>query len=72
MHAMRRVEGKVALVMGGGQQAGHDTGNGRAVSQVFAREGAHVAVVDRNIASAQATVTSSPRTEGPPLPSRPM
>ena len=56
MHAMRRVEGKVALVMGGGQQAGHDTGNGRAVSQVFAREGAHVAVVDRDIASAQATV----------------
>ena len=56
MHAMRRLEGKIALVMGGGQQAGDDTGNGRAVSQVFAREGAHVAVVDRDIASAQETV----------------
>jgi len=42
--------------MGGGQQAGHDTGNGRAVSQVFAREGALVAVVDRDLASAQDTV----------------
>jgi NAD(P)-dependent dehydrogenase (short-subunit alcohol dehydrogenase family) len=54
--AARRLVDKVALVIGGGQLRGQDTGNGRAVAQTFARHGAHVAVVDRDRDSAQATV----------------
>lgn len=53
--AKRRV-----LVVGGGQMdiGEHDTpiGNGRAMSVLFAREGAHVAVADRDSVSAHATV----------------
>ncbi|HEY7270008.1 MAG TPA: SDR family NAD(P)-dependent oxidoreductase [Dehalococcoidia bacterium] len=51
-----RVEGKVALVVGGGQTPGMTVGNGRATAIVLAREGAKVAVADRDIASAQDTV----------------
>lgn len=51
-----RVAGKVAIVMGGGQTPGQTVGNGRATAVVLAREGAQVAVVDRDLASAQATV----------------
>lgn len=53
--ARRRV-----LVVGGGQRvldpATDPIGNGRAMSLLFAREGAHVAVADMNLASAQETV----------------
>ncbi len=52
----RRLAGKVALIFGGGQLPGQDTGNGRAVAQTFARHGALVAVVDRDLDSAQETV----------------
>jgi len=52
----RRLAEKVALIIGGGQLPGQDTGNGRAVAQVFARHGAQVAVVDRDLRSAQDTV----------------
>ena len=50
------------LVVGGGQRV-HDAatdpmGNGRAMSLLFAREGARVAVADVNMASADATVAS--------------
>ena len=52
----KRVEGKVAIVVGGGQTAGQTVGNGRATAIVLAREGARVLVVDRHKASAQDTV----------------
>jgi NAD(P)-dependent dehydrogenase (short-subunit alcohol dehydrogenase family) len=51
-----RVEGKVAMVMGGGQTPGETLGNGRATAILLAREGARVLVVDRNLASAEETV----------------
>lgn len=50
------LQGKIALVVGGGQIPGEDTGNGRAVAQVFSQNGAAIAVVDRNLDSAQETV----------------
>jgi NAD(P)-dependent dehydrogenase (short-subunit alcohol dehydrogenase family) len=51
----RRVEGKAAIVVGGGQTPGETVGNGRATAIVLGREGARVCVVDRNLASAQDT-----------------
>src|SRR5215468_4320124 len=55
-----RLQGRKVLVVGGGQRifdaATDPIGNGRAMSMLFAREGAHVAVADRNAASAEATV----------------
>ena len=50
-----RLEGKVAIVVGGGQTPGDTIGNGRATSILFAREGAKVLVVDRNLESAEET-----------------
>src|SRR4029453_10378941 len=50
------VEGKGAIVVGGGQTPGRTIGNGRATAMVLGREGAHVCVVDRSLASAQETV----------------
>jgi NAD(P)-dependent dehydrogenase (short-subunit alcohol dehydrogenase family) len=50
-----RVEGKIAIVMGGGQTPGETIGNGRATAIVLAREGARVTVVDRDLARAQQT-----------------
>ncbi|HMG41623.1 MAG TPA: SDR family NAD(P)-dependent oxidoreductase [Acidimicrobiales bacterium] len=50
-----RLKGKVALVVGGGQADGEALGNGRAVSLLFGREGAHVVVADRDMASAEVT-----------------
>ena len=52
-----RLEGKVAIVVGGGQTPGDTIGNGRATAITFAREGARVLVVDRRIDSADDTVT---------------
>lgn len=52
----KRVEGKTAIVVGGGQTPGETIGNGRATAIVLAREGAGVLVVDRRIDSAQETV----------------
>jgi NAD(P)-dependent dehydrogenase (short-subunit alcohol dehydrogenase family) len=52
----RRVEGKAAIVVGGGQTKGETIGNGRATALVLAREGARVLVVDRRADSAQETV----------------
>ena len=51
----KRLEGKVAIVTGAGQTPGDTVGNGRAISILFAREGARVMLVDRNLASAQET-----------------
>ena len=55
-----RLAGRWILVVGGGQRtfdaATDPVGNGRAMSLLFAREGAHVAVADMNRASADDTV----------------
>ncbi len=42
-----RLAGKVAVVVGAGQQPGETIGNGRAIALTFAREGAEVLCVDR-------------------------
>src|SRR5512145_172385 len=52
----RRVDGKAAIVVGGGQTPGETIGNGRATAVVLAREGARVLVVDRRLDAAQDTV----------------
>lgn len=51
-----RLEGKAAVVVGAGQTPGETIGNGRATAILFAREGARVLCVDRDLASADATV----------------
>jgi NAD(P)-dependent dehydrogenase (short-subunit alcohol dehydrogenase family) len=50
-----RLEGKTAIVVGGGQTPGETIGNGRATALLFAREGARVMLVDRRLESAQET-----------------
>jgi NAD(P)-dependent dehydrogenase (short-subunit alcohol dehydrogenase family) len=51
-----RLQDRVAIVVGAGQSPGEGIGNGRATALTFAREGASVLCVDRDLASAQATV----------------
>jgi len=53
---MGRLEGKTAVVSGGGQTPGETIGNGRATALRFAQEGARVAVLDIRLTSAQETV----------------
>ncbi len=50
-----RLEGKVAIVAGGGSQ-GPGMGNGKAAAILFAREGAKVAVADIRLEAAEETV----------------
>jgi NAD(P)-dependent dehydrogenase (short-subunit alcohol dehydrogenase family) len=50
-----RLAGKTAIVVGAGQTPGDTVGNGRATAILFAREGARVLAVDRNLASAEET-----------------
>jgi NAD(P)-dependent dehydrogenase (short-subunit alcohol dehydrogenase family) len=50
-----RVAGKVAVVVGAGQTPGDTIGNGRATALAFARQGARVVAVDRDLSSAEAT-----------------
>jgi NAD(P)-dependent dehydrogenase (short-subunit alcohol dehydrogenase family) len=52
-----RLEGKTAVVVGGGQTPGATLGNGRAAALLFAREGATVVVVDRHEESAEETAS---------------
>jgi NAD(P)-dependent dehydrogenase (short-subunit alcohol dehydrogenase family) len=56
-----RLQGRRVLVVGGGQRtfdaATDPVGNGRAMSLLFAKEGAHVAVADIHRASAEDTVS---------------
>ncbi|HXM00630.1 MAG TPA: SDR family NAD(P)-dependent oxidoreductase [Rhizomicrobium sp.] len=63
-----RLAGRRVLVVGGGQMdIGEDdtpVGNGRAISVLFAREGAAVAVADRDPASAAATIAMIARDGG--------
>ena len=51
-----RLESRTAIIVGAGQTPGETIGNGRAVSLLFAREGARVLAVDRDLDSALETV----------------
>src|SRR6185503_280212 len=51
-----RLQDRVAIVVGAGQSPGEGVGNGRATAITFAREGAKVVCVDRDLKSAQETV----------------
>jgi NAD(P)-dependent dehydrogenase (short-subunit alcohol dehydrogenase family) len=59
-----RLEGKIALVVGAGQSPGEGIGNGRATALRFAREGAKVLAVDRNLASAEETASLARQESG--------
>jgi NAD(P)-dependent dehydrogenase (short-subunit alcohol dehydrogenase family) len=50
-----RLEAKVGIVVGAGQSPGETVGTGRAAAIVFAREGAKVLLVDRDLDSARET-----------------
>lgn len=52
-----RLANKIAIVTGAGQTPGETIGNGRATAMLFAREGAKVMLVDRDLASAEETRT---------------
>ena len=51
-----RLDDRIAMVVGAGQSPGETMGNGRATALLFAREGAKIVAVDRDLASAQETV----------------
>jgi NAD(P)-dependent dehydrogenase (short-subunit alcohol dehydrogenase family)/alkylhydroperoxidase family enzyme len=53
---VRRLENKIAIVVGAGQTPGDGMGNGRATAILFAREGAKVLCADKSLASAEETV----------------
>ena len=46
-----RLKDKIAIIVGAGQTPGDNIGNGRAMSVLFAREGAKIMLVDRDPAS---------------------
>jgi len=50
-----RLAGKIAIIAGAGQSPGEGMGNGRATALRFAREGARLLAVDRDLASARET-----------------
>jgi NAD(P)-dependent dehydrogenase (short-subunit alcohol dehydrogenase family) len=50
-----RLADKAGIVVGAGQTPGETIGNGRAAAIAFAREGAHVLLVDRDLSSAKET-----------------
>ena len=56
MGSSGRLADKIALVIGAGQTPGDTIGNGRATAILFAREGARVVAVDRDLDSAAETV----------------
>jgi NAD(P)-dependent dehydrogenase (short-subunit alcohol dehydrogenase family) len=51
-----RLQGKTAVIVGAGQTPGPTIGNGRAMSVLFAREGAKVLCVDADLSRAEETV----------------
>src|SRR4051794_24989533 len=60
---MRRLEGRIAVVVGAGQTPGATIGNGRATAITFAREGARLVLADREPTSLEET-TDLARAEG--------
>ncbi len=58
-----RLKDKAGIVVGAGQTQGETIGNGRAAALLFAREGAKVLLVDRDLASAEETAALT-RQEG--------
>ena len=60
---MKRLDGRVAVVVGAGQTPGEAVGNGRATAITFAREGAALVLVDRDGSSLEATAELA-RAEG--------
>ena len=50
-----RLEGKAGIVVGAGQTPGDTIGNGRAAAMLFAREGANLMLVDRDLERAEET-----------------
>jgi NAD(P)-dependent dehydrogenase (short-subunit alcohol dehydrogenase family) len=56
MSTKKRLDGKVCIIVGGGQQPGGTIGNGRATAERFAEEGATLLVVDINPEWAQDTL----------------
>ncbi len=59
-----RLEDKIAVIIGAGQGPGEGLGNGRATALRFAREGAKILAVDRNLASAEETASLAQREGG--------
>jgi NAD(P)-dependent dehydrogenase (short-subunit alcohol dehydrogenase family) len=59
-----RLPGKVGIVVGAGQTPGDTVGNGRAAATLFAREGAKVLLVDRDLSRAQETAAEIAREGG--------
>jgi NAD(P)-dependent dehydrogenase (short-subunit alcohol dehydrogenase family) len=64
MATKKRLDGKVCIIVGGGQQPGGTVGNGRATAERFAEEGATLLVVDINLEWAQDTVDAVRRFGG--------
>jgi NAD(P)-dependent dehydrogenase (short-subunit alcohol dehydrogenase family) len=60
---MRRLEGRIAVVVGAGQTPGATIGNGRATAITFAREGARLVLADREPTSLEETADLA-RAEG--------
>jgi NAD(P)-dependent dehydrogenase (short-subunit alcohol dehydrogenase family) len=52
----KRLDGRICIVVGGGQTPGQNLGNGKATALRFAQEGASVVVADRHLDSAAQTV----------------
>lgn len=52
---MARLRDKAAIIFGGGQIAGETMGNGRAISLLFAREGARLLIADQSLEAAEET-----------------
>jgi len=65
-----RLKDKIAIVVGAGQTPGATIGNGRATALLFAREGAKVVAVDRDIQSADETADMIRDEGGDALPVR--
>jgi NAD(P)-dependent dehydrogenase (short-subunit alcohol dehydrogenase family) len=59
-----RLKDRIAIVVGAGQSPGEGMGNGRATAITFAREGAFVLCVDRNLDSARETADMIDTTGG--------
>ena len=53
---MKRLAGKVALIVGAGQSSGESLGNGRAMALTFADHGASIVAADHRLSSAEETV----------------